>query len=251
MPIIETKESRAYHFMLIGEQYGGVSRHPQQKQTYALLERLDGFDPTTHIPPEVVGFAYGFSAMDHRPLALIEHEPSFSAQEKSVILMEHQEDIWKQLGVWGVSVLPLKTITLGFRHEGARKYVLFARVGDYPLDGDTRGDLTPVLQRLLQTERDPLKRFDVNPQEFDPELKLGIERGLVSPFMSANLTDTPPIGLLYYRNDSLDGFVAVAVSPYDTLVVDKTVFHLTLQWWQGDFLGVPFRPVIKPVTKAL
>lgn len=165
--------------------------------------------------------------------------------------MEHQEDIWQQLGIWGISVLPLKTITLGFRHEGARSYVLFARVGDYPLDEDARSDLTPVLQRLLQTERDPLKRFDVNPQEFNPESKLGIEKGLVSPFVHAHLTDIPPRGLLYYRDDSLDGFVAVAVSPYDTLVIDKTVFHLTLLWWQGDFLGVPFRPVVKQMIKAL
>lgn len=192
MPATENVEgSRARHFILNGEQYGAYLI-PQHDQILALVDRIDGLSSVTHIPSEVVGFACGFSAITHQPIALIEHESSFSAQEKGDILMEHQEDIWIQLGVWGVSVLPLKTITLGFRHEGARSYALFARVGDYPLDGDTRGDFTSVLQRLLQTKRDPLKRFDVNPKEFDPELKLGIEKGLVSPFVRANLADTPP-----------------------------------------------------------
>lgn len=249
MPIIENVEARASHFMLNGEQYGACSL-PQRSQVYALIDCLDGLAQTKHIPSEVVGFACGLSAMSHRPIALITHEPSFSTQEKSDILMVHQEDITTQLGVREVSVLPLKTITLRFEHEGAASYILFTRTGDHLLDWVTKSDITPVLKRLLQTERNPLRRgLAINPLEIDPVLMFGIEPGLVSPFVRANLTSVPK-GLLYYwenADDSFDDFVAIAVSPTDTLVVHKTVFHRTLDWWQGNFLGVPYRTVVKGV----
>lgn len=244
MSITETVEgSRARHFMLNGEYYGEFWL--QRDQFYALVNSLDGLAPTTHIPSEVVGFAYGFSAMIHSPIALIAHEQSLSVQEKSNILMAHHEDIAAQLGVREASVLPLKTITLRFKHEGSHSYVLFTRIGDYLLDRDTERYLIPSLKRLLQVEHNPLgSGSTINPLEFDPRRMLGIEPGLVSPFVRANVTNVLK-GLLYYRDESLDSFVAVAVSPYDTLIVDKTVFNLTLNWWQGDFLGVPFRAVVK------
>lgn len=211
----------------------------------ALVKRLDGLAPAMHIPSEVVGLACDLSVLVRRPLALINHGPNYSLQEKGSILVEYQEDIAEQLGVGKVSVLPLKTLTLQFKHEGV-SYILLTRVGDHRLDPSAENDLKPVLKELLQIKRNPLARnFTINPfSDFDPKKRLGIEPGLVSPFVRPGLTDDLK-GLLYYRDDSFDGFVAMAVSPGDTLVVHKTVFDLMVGRWQENFPGIPFRAVLK------
>lgn len=253
------------HFLELARVWNPSYFNQKGDSLYSLVERIETLPPTEHLPTEVVTFACGLSIGWQLPFALIEHEKNYSIQEKTAILLRERDTILAQLGTDGIPVLPLKTVTLGVEHEGSPKYFLFTRIGDFPLDGQTKRDIMPVIKQLLNTETNVMNRgVKINPPEFDPVKSLGINRGIVSPFvMTASLTTgekEPTVdgylsGLLYYQ-DKIEGFVAIAVSPRETIIIKRSIFMFTLNWWQESHLvavkptlgfipTVPFRRIIK------
>lgn len=245
----------AEHFLGLAE--GWNPRYFAQKRDalYSLIKRIEMLPPTEYLPTEVVTFACGLSIGWQLPFALTEHEGSYSVQEKINILSREKEAISAQLGPGEIPVLPLKTVTLRVGHEKTPRYFLLTRTGNFPLDLQTKRDLTPVINQLVNAKANAMKKgVKINPPEFDPVQSLGISRGIVSPFVRrASSTSEKELGgakrlsgLLYYQ-DEIKGFVAIAVSPWETLIIERSVFMSTLNWWQESRLAptIPFRTVVK------
>lgn len=255
----------AEHFLELAEAWNPSYFIQKRDALYSLVKRIETLPPTEHLPTEVVTFACGLSIGWQLPFALIEHEENYSIQKKTNILLREKDAISTQLETDEIPVLPLKTVTLRVVHKKNPRYFLLTRIGDFPLDGQTKRDLTPVIKQLLNTEKNVMnKGVKINPPEFDPFRSLGIGRGLVNPFvMTASLTTSEKelgvarhlSGLLYYQ-DKIEGFVAIAVSPRETLIIERSIFMFTLSWWQesrlvvveptlGFIPTIPFRRILK------
>lgn len=235
----------AEHFLGLAEVWNPGYFTQKRDALHSLIKRIEMLPPTEHLPTEVVTFACGLSIVWQLPFALIGHEENYLIREKTNILLQERDAITAQLGTDEILVLPLKTVTLRVEHKGTPRYFLLTRIGDFPLDLQTKRALTPAIKQLLNTETNVMnKEVKINPSEFDPVQSLGINRGIVSPFVKGV---NPTIsGLLYYQ-DEIRGFVAIAVSPRETLIIEGSVFISTLNWWQESRLAptIPFRRVVK------
>lgn len=233
----------AEDFLLIAESH--IPGLPQGDRLRDFLKELEALPHSQHPPIIVVAYAVGFSAVFRFPWALLHHEPNYSVREKTAILKERKKALAEQLGVDPIAILPVKTVTLRAELKGNPSYFLFTRLGDLPIDHQVKKDLAPAVQRLLETEINVLSRATINPPEFDPADCLGIDRGMVNPFVKPNQSLR---ALLYYydpsRNCSYD-FAAIAVSPEGTLVVGRPVFNATLNWWQETHATIPCRVVCR------
>lgn len=211
---------------------------------YRLLERLEKLSPVEHIPTKAVALICGLSAILDRRFAFVEHRPTHKLTEKSAIFSEKMGEITRQLGIDKPEIESLKTITLKVKHHGTSYYFLVSGIGDFHIDPSVKTNLAPAVQQILGAESNILnKGVSINPQEFHPNLELGLLPGIVSPF--ADLTrfggGLGLRGLLYDSRMGIEGYVAVAVSATDTLIIDSSVFPTALNMWRGFYLNIPFR----------
>jgi len=209
-------------------------------ELYFLVAQLDSLPPTKHVPSEVVAYATGLSIVTGVPFALVQHGISRSVGEKATILAGQHDSIAGQLGQ-EAPVEPLKTVTLRVGHQEVPAYFIVSGIGNFRVDDQTKQDLLPPIQKLLGTDTNVMRTITVNPPELDPRY-LGAEAGIVGPFIET-FGRFPVRGLFYYVPSDYEGFVAVAVSFTDTLIVQKSVLSLTINHWQENHLGIPFELV--------
>ncbi len=226
------------HFLEQAENANPFVFKQREAEILGLTGRLDRLSYAESLPSEVVSYACGLSVATKTPFAILHHGISYSAAEKAAILEANRGEIAQQLES-NEPVLPLKTLTLGVRHhDDGLSYFLVSGVGDFSIDGSAKRAILPPLQQILDTNTNILsKGVVINPPEFDP-IYLGVKHGLVSPFLRS---DTGLSGFVHYDNRDMHGFVAVAASFNDTVVVRKFVLELVMMWWHAHSLRKPFK----------
>lgn len=243
MPATISETGRPAIVYLQNGEFHARRPYPEGLGIYAFIAYVDALPKGTHISARVVAFAAGWSAINNAPIARITHEPIFSVREKSEILAAQRQEIATQLEQENAWVHPLKTTTLRIDHQQIPRYFLFTCVGDTLLDAKTKLRIAPAVNSLLHTNQNLMKRVTINPHEFDTEWSLGLKPGVISPFVTTHPSDLS--GVVYDRDDNDAEYVAIAVSPRDTLIIERNVFSLTLLWWAENFLGVPLKAVRK------
>lgn len=206
---------------------------------HELITAVDGMPSHSHIPTEAIVYLCGLPIIFEEPFAIFHHEENRTIAEKADILSKNKKFIDSQL-LADAQVVPLKTITLRVKGEA---YLLLTTEGNLPFDKFVRNDLSKPAGLMVGSESKPFNSsYSINPPDFDPRQYLGLQAGIVSPFAHRN---SGLLGILYYKDHSNDGYVAIAASLTDTVVVRAHMASLGMNWWVNRRLNVPFRKVAK------
>lgn len=209
-----------------------------------LLQRRADMLPGMQIPIGFLKYAWGFGhplfGFD-RPAALITHEPHCSTVQSIEILEQKRVSIAQQLGSDQMPD-PIKTVTLGFKQQGMDSFILLVGEGDFTLSREIKRKATGQLG-LPKSAAD---RSVINPDMADPVLLLRLMPGIVGPFIRSGLSNSYLLkGVFYLRKPQEAGpkkFVAVAVSPWETMIIERGVFGVSLNWWhERNGEGRPYK----------
>ena len=203
------------------------------------------------IPIGFLKYAFGlghpvFGVGPSLPVAILEHELSSSAAQKAGILLRERQSLACQLNTEQMPE-PLKTVTLGFKTEGIYAAVLVTGVGDFEINQQIKRKIAGPFQ-LSNSVAD---RAVINPEGIDPASLVGLIPGVVGPFVNGKFDNSRLWAVVFLnKHPAADKFVAVAVSPWETMVVDQAVFRVSLNWWderngwrrrhKNDSIGVEF-----------
>lgn len=234
--LIEHKS--AIQYLQKGEYYGqhDFAQDPRGN-IYDFLTRLDTLPRNERIPTEAVVFALGVSAAFRKPFALLTHEPVVSVAEKLEILHAQRDSIAVQLHSSETPEL-LKTVTLGMVYKvGERKpnvamarvtkHVLVVGMGDFHIDNPMKDEISKALGMKKKPER-----THINPESFDVASSINLVPGIVGPFFEWKGEVIGLDKIVYFPEVRKEAsFVAIAVSPTDTLVVTKDMFGATVLHW--------------------
>lgn len=209
----------------------------QKAEVDSLLIYLESLPPTKHIPSEVVAYACRLSVVTRTPFVLIEqHE---TARRKATMYFFSRQE------AFSIHVEPLRTVTLRFRNRRVPTHALLTGIGNFEIDDQTKQELEPSLQELLHTNDKVMRRVTVNSPKLNPS-KFGTEAGIVSPFVRlGEIKDNPIACLLYYYSPKYKGFVEIATSFNNRIVISQAVFWQTLRWWNAEHLGIPSKQVFR------
>lgn len=197
--------------------------------------------PRAHMPIDAVALTYEMCVRSVPPLlyAIITHKHSYSVAEKAEILRQKRKEITAKLGS-DESPTPIKTLTVEIEDSGVTRHFLLSGVGDFRINNQAKARLAEE----LGVSKSVMGRMKINPEEFDTTLFIGLLPGVVGPFVQPHLLGNL-VNVIYLKNaGESSGFVALAVSPIDTFIVERPTFELLLDSWYGyNQNGIPFRTI--------
>lgn len=147
---------------------------------------------------------------------IIQHEPSFSADDKQRILPN-------------LHIQKTVSLLLG------DKYILLSGI-NFTLTNQ----LLKQVADILELPRTVLKNCFINPHTLIPEIELGLLRGMVSTFFSpGKITQLNLTAFIEFKADHRD--VAVSMSPFESLLLPADKFlEIVREYAQCAYPYVPF-----------
>lgn len=212
-----------------------------------LLQKRAEMLPGMQIPIGFLKYVWGFGYPPfgfNTSSALIIHEPHFSTAEAIAVLKRERVSIAQQLDSDQMPD-PIKTVTLGFKQQGTDSLVLLTGEGDFTVSSKIKKEVA-VRLGLPKAAAD---RVVINPHTTDPVLFLRLIPGIVGPFIRNDLANSYLLKGVFYLQKPLEvvdskEFVAVAVSPWETMIIKKGFFRVSLNWWHERNGGDKFYKIL-------
>lgn len=136
---------------------------------------------------------------------IIRHPPSLKASTKQSLIDGRLK---------GVTLLVNKTVTLRL----GTQHLLLTGAGNFAV---SRQLLQQIAARLALSKR-MVKTCRINPTDFPPESELGLQTGMVSPFIAPAVSRQKLRGIMLLATPQIDAddqMVAISLSPFESLVV--------------------------------
>lgn len=144
--------------------------------------------------------------------AIVRHPPSVKACTKQALLNGLLSS---------AALLVNKTVTVRLHTQ----HFLLTGVGDFTIN---RHLLHQVAEKF-QLPRRVAKACRINPTDYSPESELGLQAGIVSPFISPSVSRNRLRGIVLFIAMEIDPMeermIAISLSPFESLVVRLADFH--------------------------
>jgi hypothetical protein len=196
-----------------------------QDRNYDLVQYLSYF-PKAHVPAEVLVRLYHKFHMENFTYALLNHRKTEDTNQR-MHFVAYAPEVAKT-----GNTLPLKTNTLSISFpDGHKVSHLVTGVGDFEIDKPTKVKMAKLFEVSKNQMRD---HAHINDPTFDPAEKLGLIPGMVGPFFAnKHLSNVGKVVFLETNTDP-SSFLALALTPSDTAIIQRHVFEDTLQWWYSQ-----------------
>jgi hypothetical protein len=197
-----------------------------------------------HIPDSFLYYAWKHTKKGQH-FEVIRHSPCLSVQENKQAIEDKRQEIAATLGT---SELPkvLKTVTLALpykykmpegypeRFDAGTAYVLLSGIGDFLV----KEDLKKAIAAAVRVNSEARHNAIVNPssERFDTEALLRVVPGLVKPILWPDSVGNL-LAICYQHPQEADEnpYVAVTVSPVDSILLPVGVFEASLTWYVNKF----------------